>query len=148
MELLSFMSVPGAGVFVGVVLEGTEYPPPIHKRWPALEKIGFLILILSLVADWHFQSAINERQTQELIAANNRIARQGPRAELLYGDSRKTLVAALKKQEFAGQKMETRYCGISFSRAYVDEDTMSVAMRLPDVFREAGGSADFPVRRE
>jgi hypothetical protein len=39
-----------------------------------LEKVGFLVLVLSLVADWHFQSQINERHTNALISANDRIA--------------------------------------------------------------------------
>ncbi len=51
-----------------------EYIPPVYRRWPALEKIGFFVLVLALVADWHFQSAINKRQIQDLIAANNWIA--------------------------------------------------------------------------
>jgi hypothetical protein len=74
MEPNSLMSVSEAGVVLGIVLKGTKYVPSIRRRWPPLERIGFAILVLSLVADWHFQSAINERQTQALINAGNRIA--------------------------------------------------------------------------
>jgi hypothetical protein len=70
----TLMSVAEAGVVLGVLLEGTEYIKFIHQRWPALERIGFAILILSLVADWRFQSQINEQHTQALLAADNRIA--------------------------------------------------------------------------
>jgi hypothetical protein len=64
------MSGAEMGVVVGVVLEGTEYVPSIKKRWPFLEKIGFLILVLALIADWDFQSRINTQLTQDLISAN------------------------------------------------------------------------------
>ena len=43
-----------------------------------------------------------------------------PRAELLHGESRKQLGAALKNPGFKGQQIETRYCGTSFSRAYIE----------------------------
>ena len=68
------MSASEFGVVAGVVLEGIEYIPAIHRRGPMLEKVGFLVLVLSLVADWHFQSQINERHTNALISANDRIA--------------------------------------------------------------------------
>jgi hypothetical protein len=141
------MWVSEAGVVLGVVLEGTEYVPPIHKRWPTLEKIGFLILVLSLVADWHFQSMINEEQTQDLIAAENRIVRMGPRAELLYGESRTNLVTGLKKPEFAQQKVEIKVCDVSFNQYFVDDDTLTVAERLQGILQESGWSADLPDRK-
>src|SRR5260370_29078301 len=72
MDLNSLMSVAEFGVVVGVLMEGAEYVPWIHNRWPIIERLGFLILVVSLVADWHFQSAINERQTQALIAPDHR----------------------------------------------------------------------------
>jgi hypothetical protein len=107
MELNSLMSIAEAGVVFGVILQGTEYVPPIHRRWPALEKVGFLVLVLALVADWHFQSAINERQTQDLITANNRIAMLARRYQRLWLDQDKR-VAALKP--FAKQKVAILAC--------------------------------------
>lgn len=104
MELNSLMSIAEAGVVLGVILEGTEYVPSVHKRWPVLEKVGFLILVLSLVGDWHFQSAINAQQTQDLIAARNRIIALSPRSWSLTPDVNQKLVAALKP--FAGQKVD------------------------------------------
>lgn len=104
MGLNSLMSISEAGVLVGVILEGTEYIPPIHQRWPALEKVGFLVLVLALIADWRFQSAINERQTQDLIAARNRIIALSPRAWFLTPEVDKELIAALRP--FAGQKVD------------------------------------------
>jgi hypothetical protein len=106
MELNSLMSISEAGVVLGVILEGTEYIPPIHRRWPVLEKLGFLILILALIADWHFQSAINERQTQNLISANNRIIALSPRYWLLSGQSAQAMVINLSA--FRGQKIDIR----------------------------------------
>jgi hypothetical protein len=155
MDLNSLMSASEAGVVLGVLLEGTEYVPPIHKRWPSLKKIGFAILVLSLVADWRFQSAINEEQTRLLLAADNRIAslqtkliQVAPRAELLYGESRKKLVGRLKESRFASQKVETRFCDASFNRSYIDTETMAFAMLLPSIMQEAGWTADLANRRE
>src|SRR5712692_2190354 len=73
-SLNSLMSAAELGVVIGVVLEGIEHIPSIKARWPILEKIGFAILVLSLIGDWHFQSEINERHTNDLISAHNRIA--------------------------------------------------------------------------
>ena len=107
MELNSFMSLSEAGVVVGVLLEGTEYIPPIHRRWPVLEKLGFFILVLALVADWHFQSAINERQTDELISANNRIIALAPRYWMLV-EGPEDIVPKLAP--FASQKVVILQC--------------------------------------
>jgi hypothetical protein len=104
MELNSLMSISEAGVVAGVVLEGTEYIPSIHNRWPSLEKIGFLLLVLALVADWHFQSAINEQQTQELIAANNRIVALSPRTALLNGEEPLSRIKGVAAQ-YSGQRV-------------------------------------------
>jgi len=86
MSLNSLMSLSEAGVVLGVVLEGTEYVPVINNKWPQLEKIGFLILVMALVADWHFQSAINDQQTTALISASTRLATLNLRASQLEKD--------------------------------------------------------------
>jgi hypothetical protein len=85
--LNTLMSASEFGVVVGVVLEGTEYVPSIHRRWPVFERIGFLLLVLSLVADWHFQSQINSRHTAALVLANTRIAELNLEAKQLTKDA-------------------------------------------------------------
>ena len=130
MELNFWMSVAEAGVVLGVVLEGTEYIPPIHRRWPFLEKIGYLILIIALVGDWHFQTAINDKQTRELIDADNRIVGLSPRYWLMNAGGER-IASALKP--FAGQKV------VIFECTDVDpREEMSAALDLAIRFREAG----------
>ncbi len=124
MELNSLMSISEAGVVLGVILEGTEYIPPIHRRWPVLEKIGFLVLILALVADWHFQSAINERQTEDLIAANNRIVMLSPRYWRLSIDRNKR-IAALRP--FAKQKVAIFECSLNRFDTEIPALSMAIA---------------------
>jgi len=123
------MSISEVGVVLGVVLEGTEYIPPIHRRWPALEKIGFLVLVLALVADWHFQSAINERQTQDLIRANNRIVGLSPRYQWLWPDKDRR-VAALKS--FAKQKVAILECSSNRWDTEIPALAMAIAGLLDD----------------
>jgi hypothetical protein len=72
------MSLAEIGVIVGVALEGTEYLA-IHNRWPKLTKIGFLIIVLSLIADWRVQSTINRRLADELVGARSIISALTPR---------------------------------------------------------------------
>jgi hypothetical protein len=98
------MSVSELGVVIGVALEGTEYIPPIHKRWPWLEKLGFMVLVIALLGDWHFQSKINEHLTNDLIAADVRIATLLPRTALLNGGGLKLVLAVAAR--YSGQKFE------------------------------------------
>jgi hypothetical protein len=104
------MSVSEFGVVLGVVLEGTEYVPGIHRRWPILERIGFMILVLALVADWHFQSKINERHTRELISARTRIAeldRQGKQFSKDAELARRDIAQADERAANAGRDAAT-----------------------------------------
>ncbi len=134
MELNSWMSVAEAGVVLGVLLEGSEYIPAIHKRWPALEKIGFLILVVALVADWRFQSMINERQTQALVAAYERIVRLSPRPALM---NNKESLAALSNaaSRYAGQKFEMF---VNMNTADDREEVALTASQIDAVFAGAG----------
>lgn len=72
------MSLAEIGVIIGVALAGTEYLA-IHNRWPKLTKIGFLILVLSLIVDWRVQSKINGHLVDELVAGRSRISALTPR---------------------------------------------------------------------
>jgi hypothetical protein len=102
------MSCAEAGVVVGVILEGTEHIPRIHKRWPKLERLGFIVLVVCLIGDWNFQARINEHNTNDLIAAKNRIVELSPRYWLLTTEVNKSLVDTLKP--FAGQRIELKLC--------------------------------------
>jgi hypothetical protein len=140
MELNSLMSMSEAGVVVGVLLEGAEYIPPIHRRWPALEKIGFLVLVLALVADWHFQSAINEHQTEDLISANNRLIALAPRYWRVLTDRDKR-VTALKP--FAKQKVAILECSfVPLTDAEIPALSMTLASLLDESdWRNAWGES-------
>lgn len=102
--LNTLMSVSEFGVVTGVVLEGTEYIPAIHRKWPWLERVGFLVLVIALIGDRHFQSAINKQQSQDLIAARDRIVALSPRGWLLTPDVNNQVIAELKP--FAGQRVD------------------------------------------
>jgi hypothetical protein len=90
------MSLAEIGVIVGVALAGTEYLA-IHDRWPKLTKIGFLILVLSLIADWRAQSKINSHLVDELVAARSRIRVLSPRNLTL--DQEKTLFELARRSK-------------------------------------------------
>jgi hypothetical protein len=114
MDLNSLMSLSEAGVVIGVVLEGTEYVPPIHSRWPWLETVGFFMLVIALICDWHFQSAINEQQTRALIAAGDRIAALTKSRNVIEQyltprwviHQKETESIAAKLKPFAGQQID------------------------------------------
>ena len=101
--LNTLMSVSEFGVVVGVALEGTEYVPCVHAHWPWLKKLGFVVLVISLIGDWHFQSAINTSLTNEIIAADTRIVGLLPRTAILNGQ-----LAMLAKvaSPYSGQKFK------------------------------------------
>lgn len=135
------MSISEVGVVIGVALEGTEYVPWIHKRWPILERIGFLLLLVSLVADWHFQSAINERQTQALVAADNRIAsltsqviELSPRLRLTNNEAFLTTLAKAASK-YSGQKLKLF---INLNTADDREEVLGFARQINIVFAGAG----------
>jgi hypothetical protein len=68
-----------------------------------------------------------------------------PRSQFLHGQPRSDLIARIRP--FAGQKVETRYCEASFTRYFIDPETMSVAMTLPAIVKEARWSgSDFLLR--
>jgi hypothetical protein len=94
-----------------------------------IQKIGFLILIVALVGDWHFQSAINEEQTDELVSAQNRIVALSPRYWLM-GAGGERIVSALKP--FARQRV------VIFNCENIDPiEPMTAAMGLATCLREA-----------
>jgi hypothetical protein len=110
------MSIAEAGVLFGVLLEGTEYIPPIRKRWPALEKIGFLVLVISLAADWRFQSAINEQQTDDLIKAEQRLENERQARATIeqylhprFPKQKQTEEIAARLKPFEGQKIDVSW---------------------------------------
>lgn len=129
------MSVSELGVVTGVILEGTEYVPTIHQRWPILEKVGFFILILSLVGDWHFQSAINQQQTEALIAANSRIATLLPRSLALYSDSDEIAQAL---SSWRGQKVDIMLGVGSAKSMAILEEPFGTAFALDWTLDHAG----------
>jgi hypothetical protein len=110
--------------------------------------VGMIFVAGGISLEWWQGTDADDIADQIRTNLQTKLIEVAPRVESLYGKSREQLVGALRKPEFKGQKIETRYCGISFSRGYIDTDTLGVAMRLPDVFWEAGWATDFPVRNE
>lgn len=147
------MSASEFGVVVGVVLEGTEYIPSIHRRWPILEKIGFLLLVLSLVADWHFQSQINERHTNALLSANTRIAELNLKATQLTKDAENARGqiananerAANAEKEAEGERLETERIKARIAwRALDPTQQASIASKLAPFAGEHADMAWYP----
>jgi hypothetical protein len=85
------------------------------------------------------------KQQERAAQAEKQLIEQGPRSHLLYGEKRDRIIEALKP--FTGQKVEIRYCTVSFNQFFIDNDTMSVAMLLTDILAKAGWSVN-PLARE
>src|SRR6266481_4271330 len=62
------------------------------------------------------------KQQERAAKAERQLIEQGPRSHLLYGESRARIIEQLKL--FSGQKVEIRYCAVSFNQYFIDNDTM------------------------
>jgi hypothetical protein len=139
------------------VLVGLYLETHIKRRdveYPMREKRGEIWVLLGVIGEFGFgvivfilASTVDTRQRLEIAGLETKLIEVAPRSELLYGESRKNLVVSLKKPQFAGQKVEIRFCDVSFNRYFIDSDTLTLAGRLHDVLQEAGWSADFPDRK-
>jgi hypothetical protein len=76
----------------------------------------------------------NERAAEsqlKLEELREQVVKQGSRSSLLYGKRRDVLVEHLKP--FVGQKAEVRFCDVSFSPQFIDNEVMSLTMLLQDI---------------
>jgi len=81
----------------------------------------------------------------EALTLRKELISQGPRVNLLYGQTGEKFVAALKL--FPKQKVEIRYSSLAFNQFHVDSDTMGVAMRLQYLLGQAGWEVE-PLLRD
>ncbi len=83
------------------------------------------------------KTALSEQQERtaamelQALSLQKQLVSQGSRAALLYGKNRERLVDRLKP--FQQQKVEIRFCRVSFNQFVVDNDTMAVAMLLQSI---------------
>jgi hypothetical protein len=110
--------------------------------------IATLAVAVGITLEWYEGTKADDVADQIRTNLQMKVIRVAPRAELLYGESRKALVARLKQSRFTGQKVETRFCDLYFSRSFIDPEVMSFAMLLPNILRDAGWSAPFAAPQE
>lgn len=83
------------------------------------------------------KTALSEQQERtaamevEALSLQKQLIAQGSRAALLYGENRERIIEQVKP--FAKQKIEIRFCRVSFNQFFIDNDTMGVAMLLETI---------------
>lgn len=83
-----------------------------------------------------------DREAKARVEIETRLVELGPRANLLNGKNRETLISATKA--FAPQKAEIWYCATSFNNFFVDQDTMSVATLMRVILGDKGAHWSLP----